>query len=305
MQTCYVLQNLEPDQHTRIIRADFHQSDERFVDLSRGKQSLTISFIALCFFKTKENVSTWKTADINDILNYGDIQYHASYKKMKIDGKMPQRKYLLINEVYQYAKICNQFFRLESVYVYGHLSAENDILSSSNLEAAINRFFKKNNNECGIFTCNIYSFAIIQTSRSFFLLNSGATSYAGELLRIDDKESAACLMEMFTIKCLVNHLLDMCNEENMIFDEADNRSQINFALMYLNIEKINFGKDILTRKKVDRHLHLAAINRGGIRRKYVPTTCNEKMPNAELVRRRFVICSTTFNQLIICIAILD
>lgn len=244
-----------------------------------------MSVIALCYFKIYPSVSTWKTDDINSILNHGDIQYHASYKQMKIDGRSPQRKYLMMSEVYPYAKICKTLFRLD-IDVFGYLNVEKDILGSQSLETSLNRFFKENRNQCGLFVCNVYSFAIIQTSYSFFLLNSRATSYAGEPMSSNDKESAACLMEMFTIKCLINHLLVACSQEHMIFDDVD-RFQPEYYLVQLNIEEKKFGKDVLTRKKVNRHLLLADINRGGIKRKPKSTITESSyisVPKAQLVR---------------------
>lgn len=266
-----MLQKLDPNQHTRIIRADFHQSDARFVELSRGRQGITISVIALCFLKINQNPATWLTSDINDILNYGDIQYHASYKQMKIEGKNPQRKYLLLHEVYQYARINKQFFLIKT---NDYFEAEKHILNSQNLENSLTRYFKESSDKCGIFTCNIYSFSIIKKSCSFFLINPRAISYAGEPMNQNDEESAACLLEVFTIRCLSNHILEACSQEHMIFDDAHDVTQIYYFLIDVSIQKKNFGKDVLERKKVSRLLNLAGTNRGGILRKSRPALCH-------------------------------
>lgn len=52
----------------------------------------------------------------------------------------------------------------------------------------------------------------------FFLLNSSATAYDGEPLSPHDKDSAVCLMQMFTVTCLAGHLLVACNQGQMIDD---------------------------------------------------------------------------------------
>lgn len=262
MQTYYVLQKTDPNQHTRIIRGNFHHGDQRFADLSRGKQTVTVSVVALCFLKLNDNPASWKTVDIDKILNYGDIQYHASYKEMKREGKRPQEKYLLISEVYSYTKVGRNYFCFnESNYVY-----EKEIFNLENLEKSLYRFFFENNNNCGVFTYNIYSFAIMRKFSSFFLLNSHATSYAGVPMDPNDNESAACLMEMFTIRCLANHLLVACNHEQIIFNDSDTLNC--YSMVNLNIEKKVFGKDTLKRQQVNRHLCIAESNRGGIKRKY-------------------------------------
>lgn len=188
---------------------------------------------------------------------------------MKIEGKKPQEKHLLMSEVYSYSKIGGHFFCFnETNNVFQHLDVEEDVLNLNNLEKSLNRFFNENNNQCGVFVCNIYSFALMQTSHSFFLFNSYATSYAGEPMISNDKDSAACSMEVFTIRCLSNHLLAACNQEQMTFDCDEDGTSICFSLINLGIEKKVFGKDILKRKKVDRHLCVAERNRGGIQRKH-------------------------------------
>lgn len=188
---------------------------------------------------------------------------------MKIEGRIPKRKYLLLPEVYPYAKIGRQFFHFETDNdVLQHLNVDKDVLHFDNLEKSLNRLFEKNNTQCGIFTCNVYSFAIIKTSCSFFMLNSFATSYAGEPMNPNDEASAACLIEIFTIKCLANHILANCIQEKMIFDNTDDTTKIYYSLVNLSIKKKIFGKDILERKKVDRLLLLAGTNRGGISRNH-------------------------------------
>lgn len=263
----YVLQKFDPDQYTRIIRGDFHQGDQRFVELSRGKQSVSVSIVALCFLKMNDNPATWKTADINNILNYGDILYHASYQQMKLQGENPKEKYLIMSEVYSYTKIGGQYFCFnEAKDVVQYTDLEKGVLNLNNLENTLYRFFNLNNNQCGVFTCESYSFAIMQHSYSFFMFNSYATSYAGESMDPNDEGSAACLMEMCTIRCLANHLLAACNQEQIIFDGSECDTYICYSLTNPNIEKKVFGKDNLKRKKVNRHLYVAENNRGGIKR---------------------------------------
>lgn len=165
-QSYYSLQKQDPNQHTRIIRGDFHLNDKRFVELSCGKQCVTIALVALCFAKIKDP-ATWKTSDINNILIIGDIQYHGSYKKMYREGKRPQMKDLLImSEVYPYIKIDRKYFYLNAM----DCSFEYDVLSLKTLIMSLTRFFHENENDCGVFTCNSHSIAMMQKSNSFFVL---------------------------------------------------------------------------------------------------------------------------------------
>lgn len=252
-QTYYVLQKFEPDEHTRIVRGNFHQGDERFQEFSRNKQCLAIAVVAICFFQINNNPATWKTADINLILINGDAQYQASYKKREKDL---QTSNLLLSELYPYIKIGRNFYYLNLMDDESDsLRDERSVLKLSNLLTSLNRFFYENRNQYCVFTCNVFSFAIMRDSDSFFLFNSHATSYAGEPVnQYDADDSAACLMQVFTIKCLANHLMVACSQGKRVFDDSDSDPSIFYVMTSLIIEKKVFGKDISTRKKVTRRL---------------------------------------------------
>lgn len=247
----------DPDQYTRIIRGNFHQGDERFDWLSRGKQSVAVSIVALSFFKFNESPATWKTNDIDNILILGDNLYHASFKKMKREGTTPQAEFLLISEVYSFIKIGRQYYRFDRM---DKDEDEKNTFNFNNLVRSLNRFFIVNKNHCGIFTWNIYSFAIMLKSNSVFLFNSYPTSYAGDPMDVNDTESAACVMEMLTLNCLANHLLTACKQERSDNSEC-------YSLIKIFIEKTVFGKDILLRQKVNRDLCVTKKNTGGAERK--------------------------------------
>lgn len=189
--------------------------------------------------------ATWTTFDINLILIDGDAQYHASYKKLKRDGRTPQTRQLLPTEVYPYIKIGRTFLYLNAID-----NVESNTLKWDNLVKSLNQFFKDRQYRSGIFSCNNFSFAIFQNSESFFLLNSHATSYAGESMGSRDDESAACLMQTFTIQCLAGHLIAASYQGNNILDEADRHPTLCYSITNFSISKIVFGKDISTRRKV-------------------------------------------------------
>lgn len=252
-QKYYVLQKCDPNQHTRIIRGDFHQGDVRFEELSRGKQYVAISVAALCFFKVNNNPESWKTADINQILINGDIQYHASFKKMQREGQILQALHLSLSEVYPYIKFDRKYYYFNENNA-DPIHLERNVLQMNNLVTSLNRFFIENQNVTGIFTCNIFSFAIMQKSLSFFLFNSRATSYDGELMDPCDPESAACLMQMFTINCLASYLLLACDQRHMIFYEHAYDPAVSFSITGVNIVKKVFGNDSSKRKKIIRDL---------------------------------------------------
>lgn len=213
---------------------------------------MAVSIVALSFFKINDDPATWNSADIDNILILGDILYHASYKKMKREGTTPQAEYLLISEVYPFTKIGRQYYRFHRM---DEDEDEKDIFNINNLLRSLNNFFIEKKNQCGIFTYNIYSFAIMRKSNSVFLFNSLPTSYAGDPMDADDAESAACVMEMFTINCLANHLLTACERER-------NKNSEWYSLMKIFIEKKVFGKDLL-RQKVSRDLCVTKKNIGG------------------------------------------
>lgn len=195
-----------------------------------------------------DDPATWTTCDINLILIDGDAQYHASYKKLKRDGRIPQTRQLLPIEVYPYIKIGRTFLYLNAIDT--KLRVESNILKWDNLVKSLNQFFKDLQYRSGIFSCNNLSFAIFQNSESFFLLNSHATSYAGESMSSSDDESAACLMQTFTIQCLAGHLIAASYKGNNIFDETDCHPTLFYSITNFSISKIVFGKDNSTRRKV-------------------------------------------------------
>lgn len=182
---------------------------------------------------------------------------------MKVERKTPQHKCLILSEVYPYVNIQKRYFFLKTIDVFGSLNVEKDVLNCNCLEISLNRFFQESNNQCGLFVCNVYSFAILKTSNSFFLFNSRATSYSGEPISPDDKQSAACLMQVYTIASLANYMFVACNRKHMIFDVDDRDPRVDFTLINPNIERKIFGKDILMRRKVNRHLLIAENKRGG------------------------------------------
>lgn len=261
----YVLQKGDPNQHTRIIRGDFHQEDERFGRLSRGKQCVATSVVALCFFYVNNSPETWATADINQILIKGDEQYHASYKQMKREGKVPQTLHLLLSEVYPYVKFGRKYFCCETDV--DPLDNEKNVLKWNNLLPSLTRCFIENQNVCAVFTCEKYSFPIMRQSNSFFLLNSRPTSYDGEPMDPCDPSSAACLMQMFTVICLASHLLVACNQRQMILDESKYDPCITYFISSVKIDKKVFGSDNLKRKKVNRDLATLGSKRSDVERK--------------------------------------
>lgn len=261
----YVLQKGDPNQHTRIIRGDFHQEDERFGKLSRGKQCVATAIVALCFFDENNSPEKWASTDINQILIKGDEQYYASYKKLKREGRVPQTPYLLLSEVYPYIKFGRKFFCVSETDVNSP-DNEKNVLKWDHLLTSLNRFFIEN--LCGVFTCKTYSFAIMRKSdSSFFLFNSRPTSYDGEPIDPCDPSSAACLMHMFTVTCLASHLLVACNQRQMILDEFKYDPSIIYSISSVKIDKKIFGTDTLKRKQINRDLANLESKRSDVDRK--------------------------------------
>lgn len=255
-QPYYVLQKFDQNQYTLIVRGDFHHGDERFAKFSRGKQYVAASVVALCLFKVNHKPASWKTADINLILINADAQCHASYKINK--DKNLHSGYLLVSQLYPYIKIGRKCFYSNGIdNDVDSLRVEKNVLTLNNLVTSLNRFFKENENHCGVFTYQIYAFAIMRNSHSYFLFNSHATSYAGEPMNPFDPESAACLMQMFTITCLANHLIVSCNQGQKILDDSEFDTPIFFEITNLSIQRVVFGNQISLRKKICRDLATA------------------------------------------------
>lgn len=282
-QKYYVLQKFDLNQHTRIIRADFHQGDLRF-ELSRDKQHVAISVVALSFFKINKDPETWITAYLNQILITGDVQYNASYKKMKREGKTPQTQHLTLSEVYPYIKIGRKYYYLNETDA-DSINLEKDVLKRDNLEKSLDRFFIENRNVCGIFTYKIFSFAIMRTSNSFFLFNSRASSYDGEPMDPFDQESAACLMQTYTITCLASCLLIACNQRHMIFDDSVYDQAGMFSITTVNISQKVFAYDS-KRKKVIRDLGNFESRGRSIERKRKSKFVEKENIHAKLKQRR-------------------
>lgn len=217
--------------------------DDRFVKFSRDMQYAAISVIALAHLIQNNNPSTWRTADLNNILKNGDGLYQASFKKMRAQQNIKSTP-LTLADLLPCIKSGDKYYTLNTTE---HL--ETNVLIRNNLVAALNRFFVEENNHSGVFTYGIFSFAIIREVDSFFLLNSRATAYDGEPLDPLNTESAACLMQMFTITCLADRLLVACDERQMmdmnINDATDNQctvfviTSLSFVEQFIEVKRSN------------------------------------------------------------------
>lgn len=272
-QIYYVIQKLDPAQHTRIVRGDFHQGDERFAEFSRNKQCVAIAVVAACFYNIFENPSEWKTGHINQIIMYGNRQFYASHKKIKRDGKTPRTTHLLLSEVYPYFKFNRNFYYLNGLDETDFKRFECNAINMDNLISSLDRFFNQNQNLSGIFTFDNNSFAIMRKGSSYFMFNSYSTSCAGEPLDPMSKDGAAAFLQMFTIECLANHLLVACQHGRLY----ENDSLVFYLLVNIDVQKKVFGKDVTTRQRVSRDLFFAISEREdtSVKRK---STAFDKVP---------------------------
>lgn len=251
-QIPYVLDEFEMD-HTQIIRGSFHQGDERFSEFSRNKQSLAVSVVSLCFLKANGDPSTWKTADVDIIVAYGDAQYNASYKQMKRERIAPKTNHLLLSEVYPFIKLGREFYYLNE-FDANQSNFESNALKTANLLDSLNQYFTENRNQTAIFTYNDYSFAIIRNTGSYFVFNSLATSYTGEPMNPAEENSAACLAQFFTIQSLANYIFKACSRREIVDSDSGEALLVFYLLMNVIIEKKVFAKDITARQRVTRDL---------------------------------------------------
>lgn len=254
-QRYYVIHKCDPNQHTRIMRADFHQGDDRFLNFSRNKQYAAVSVVALCHFFGNNNPKTWKTADLNNLLINGDILYQASYKRMKTQKTVP----LKLTDILPQIKMGEKVYHLSIIE-----KLETNVLNWNNLILSLNRFFVEKNHHTGVFTYGIFSFAIMRKADSFFLLNSRATAYDGEPLDPLNRESAACLMEMFTTTCLAERLLVACDERKMMLstsdDVANNQSSVFVITDVIFVENIT-GAAHSNRKRMQMEINVESAKR--------------------------------------------
>lgn len=225
------------------MRADFHQGDERFAITSRNKQNVAMSVVGLSYFLLNKNPATWKTADLNGILMSGNSMCEAAYTKKESSQSDP----LALTDVLMRINIGDKIFDLGL--------SENLLtnkLSWNNLVAGLKQFFEEENNVSGVFTYETFSFAIMREADSFFLLNSQATAYDGEPLDPLNNESAACLMQMFSINCLAERLLEACYQSEMLNDPTSENGQVFSINIIIFLEQL--GRTPATRLNRKRKL---------------------------------------------------
>lgn len=175
-----------------------------------------MSLAALSYFMLNNNPVSWRTAELNAILITGNKIYEFACKRSNTQRSDP----LTLTDVLTRVKFGDKIFD-------SRLSDHNvtNKLSWNNLVAGLKQFFEEETNLSGIFTYDTFSLAVMREANSLFLLNSQATAYDGEPLDPRNNESAACLMQMFSINCLAERLLEACNQTEMMNDQTDTSRQ--------------------------------------------------------------------------------
>lgn len=181
------LVHVNTDLEGSILVGDFHQADSRFSSESRGIQCTAIACTALCYSSHKP-ILTWKTSDLNSILDIGDRLYTIS--KQNITDK--NQSYLTFDEVYQFVRIGSDVFQFgtneenengEILGIVQGLECSIPLLIDS-----LSQLFTRHN--LIVLTCKSSSVAIFHSDSAFHLFDSHSRDKNG--FPVNDGTSIFC-----------------------------------------------------------------------------------------------------------------
>ena len=149
----------------RTIKGNFHQGAEIFSEVSRGKQCVANSLIALCLLSTKTSVCS--SSDIDTILMLGDEMY-----RYIIQNSKSSYEYLELCDIPKYFKINEKSFSValigdgyHGLYHFAEESPSNAIMC---LDKALENCFQLSNTTLIIMDC--FSLALLKISNNAYAL---------------------------------------------------------------------------------------------------------------------------------------
>lgn len=198
-----------------ILCADFDQSDSSFSEMSKGRQCMAISCVALCFLDIKallldvDDVHTqvnlnWTADDLNYIIEQGDKLYRISKKKIQTD-----RSFLNFEQIYPYIDLEDNLYHFNLNYEIDDETDEfrfvrQDKCTVENLTEAI-LSFSNMSVQRAIFTCENYSTSVFFSHGKLIFFDSYKRRYDGFPVNDYWPEGSAVLCVNKEIIGIVHH----------------------------------------------------------------------------------------------------
>jgi hypothetical protein len=171
-------------------RGRFNQGDTRFSLTSRGKQCMANALQAIALSRMKP-VSSWTTADIDEILNFGDKLY------LELNANLNVSRYLFAKELPTRLFIHSvEFTVTQSEPISGLLFKSGEFESSycSIQEALENALCAQPSNGC-LVICSVYGFAIIKSDNKYYAFDSHSRDASGMSCNKDGRALAIVIGE--------------------------------------------------------------------------------------------------------------